>query len=117
VSLAAIATLAITVLWRSSADHRMLVCVIVSAAAIMLAVQSLFARKLLWGLAFLGVLGLFTPFRTGHLSPIFVTLLDMAALVLFAISPMVLKRTETAIIPTGAPGSVAATQPFINQPE
>jgi len=92
-------TLALAVLWRwSSPVYRTPVGVMVSAAAILLAIRALSARKFVWGFAFLGLLGVFTPFRSGHLSPALVTTFDMATLALFAISPIVLKRSPTIAV-------------------
>jgi hypothetical protein len=104
VRLVAMATLAITVLWRSSLDYRMPVSIVVSAGAIVLVVRSLSAGKLLWGLVFLGVLGVFTPWRSSQFSPVLVSILDLATLALFAVSPIVLRKSRTPLISSAPQG-------------
>lgn len=89
----ATATLATAVLFRSSADYRMPVCIIVSVATTVLAVRSLLVGKLVWALLFLGVLGIFTPFQRGQFSQEFVSIFDLATLALFAASPLLLRKS------------------------
>lgn len=88
------ATLAMAVLWRSSPDYRMPVCLVVSAGSIFLAVRSFSRGKFILGLLFLGTLGVFTPFRSGQFSHALVPILDMATLALFAASPFLITKSE-----------------------
>lgn len=69
--------------------------IIVSVAAAMLAVRSLFRGKLLWALPFLGVLGIFTPFHRTQFSHLIISILDMATLALLAASPMFLGKSTS----------------------
>ncbi len=109
------AMLAIAVLLHSP-DYRMAVCVIASVGAIGLAVQALSAHKVLWGLVFLGVLGVFTPFRSGQFSPAIVSILDMVTLALFTVSPIVLRKSLTPVA-SSPPAGVLRPRSFVNQPE
>jgi hypothetical protein len=95
ITLLTVATLAAAVLWRSSPDYRMAVGVIVSVGAIVLAVQALSAHKFVLGVLFLGVLGVFTPFRSSQFSGALVSTFDMLTLALFAASPLVFGKPET----------------------
>lgn len=113
-TLVSMATLAIAVLWRSSPDYRVPVGVIVSVVAIMLAVRALSTRKFIWGLLFLGVLGVFTPFRTNQFSHALVSTLDMATLALFALSPIMLRKSRTPVALAPIAGSLAV--PTVPQP-
>jgi hypothetical protein len=88
------ATLALAVLWRSSPDYRMTVCLVVSAGAIFLAVRSFSGGKFIVGLLFLGALGVFTPFQSSQFSHALVPILDMATLALFAASPFLIRKSE-----------------------
>ncbi|MGA8151758.1 MAG: hypothetical protein WB952_12470 [Terriglobales bacterium] len=108
------ATLAISVLWRSSPDYRIAVCVIVSVAAIMLAVRALYAHKFLSGLVFVGVLGVFTPFQSNRHSEVFVSVLEMATLALFAVSPIMIRKSLTPVASSSARGKLAP--PIVRQP-
>lgn len=101
-TLVSMATLSVAVLWRASPDHRMAVGVVVSAGAAVLALRTFFAGKLLWGLVFLGVLGVFTPLRSSQFTPALASILDLITLALFAISPIVLRQSRTLLI-AGAP--------------
>jgi hypothetical protein len=92
-TLLATATLAAAVLYRSPADFRLGVCIIVSVAAATLAVRSLFTGKLVWTLLFLGVLGVFTPFHRAQSSHLLISILDMATLALLAASPIILGKS------------------------
>jgi len=103
-------------LWRSSADYRMPVGVIVSTGAIVLVVRSLLAHKFILGLVFLGILGVFTPFRSGQFSQALVSILDMATLALFAASPIMLRKSLTAVA-SSPPVGVLRPRSFVNQPE
>jgi len=94
ITLSAIATLAFAVLFRSSPDYRMAICIIVSLATITLSIHSFLTGKLVWGLLFLGVLGIFTPFQRGQFSHVLISVLDMATLALFAVSPLILRKTQ-----------------------
>jgi hypothetical protein len=93
ITLFTVATLAAAVLWRSSPDYRMAVEVVVSVGAIVLAVSALSAHKIIWGLVFLGLLGLFTPFRSSQFSSALVSTFDMLTLALFAASPIMFRKS------------------------
>ncbi len=58
----------------------------------MLAVSALAAHKIVWGLVFLGLLGVFTPFRSGQFSSALVATFDMLTLALFAASPIMFRK-------------------------
>jgi hypothetical protein len=88
-------TLAVAVLFRSPSDFRMGLCIIVSVAAVTLAVRSLLTGKLVWALLFLGVLGAFTPFHLTQFSHLIISILDMATLALLAASPMLLGKSTS----------------------
>jgi len=98
-ALLATATLALAVLFRSPSDYRMAVCIIVSVAALTLALRCVVTRKLVWALPFLGILGLFTPFQLGRFSHPFVSIADMASLALFAASPVILRKSIMSVAP------------------
>jgi uncharacterized protein DUF6804 len=98
ITLIATATLAAGVLFRFSSDHRRVLSFIVSMAAVMLAVRSLSAGKILCALLFLSVLGIFTPFRSSQLSHALISVLDLATLALFAVSPMMLRRSRAVAL-------------------
>ena len=99
-ALLATLTLALAVLFRSPSDYRILVCIIVSAATISLAVRSLFIGKPVWALLFLAILGLFTPFQVSRLSYAFRSIVDMASLALFAASPFILSKSVLTVTPS-----------------
>ena len=82
----------------------------------MLAVRALSNHKFIWGLVFLGVLGVFTPFRSGQFSQALVSILDMATLALFAASPIMLRKSLTAVA-SSPPVGVLRPRSFVNQPE
>ena len=90
-----LATLALAsdVLLLSPPIHRVAVCAIVSVGAITLVLRCLLTRRVIWALPFLGVLGMFTPFQISRFSPRFLTIIDMASLMLFAAVPLILKKT------------------------
>jgi hypothetical protein len=96
-TLIATVTLAVAIWFRSPSDFRMGVCLIVSVAATTLAVRSLLTGKLVWTLLFLGVLGVFTPFHRTQFSHLFVSILDMATLALFAASPIILGKSANRL--------------------
>jgi len=104
------------VLWRSSNDHRTPICVIVSLAAIVLAVRSLSKAKFVWGLLFLGVMGVFTPFRSIQFSPTLISVLDLVTLALFTVSLMVLRKSRIPAVSTARKQNGALARPFTNQP-
>jgi len=104
VTLISVATLALAVLWRSAPDYRMAICIVVSLGGIILAIRALSVGKLIWGLVFAAVLGIFTPFRGAQFSHTVVAALDMATLVLFAVSPFLLRKSAT--IPASSAGSL-----------
>jgi hypothetical protein len=106
ITLLATAALAAAVLFRFSHDYRISVCVIVSLAALTLAVRSLSTGKLLSALLFLGVLGVFTPFRSSQFSNVFVSILDLATLALFAASPMMLRVSRTPAVTVAPQGKL-----------
>jgi hypothetical protein len=101
IALLATAALSLAVLYRSPTDYRMAVCVIVCVAATTLVVRCLFVGKILWALPFLGILGMFTPFQVGRFSHPLISIVDMMSLALFAISPMILRRSAMTL---AAPG-------------
>lgn len=94
-ALVATATLAGAVLFRPSFDYRTAVCIVVSMATTALAVRSLFLGKVAWAVVFVGVLGLFTPFQRLQSSQWLLSILDMAAMALFAASPLIFRRSIT----------------------
>ena len=86
-------TLAVSVLLRSPGEYRTLVCIVVTLAAIGLGLVMIFRGKPAWAIPFLGVLCIFTPFQIGQFSHLFVSILDMACLALFALWPMILRHS------------------------
>jgi hypothetical protein len=105
-TLLATAVLAAAVLFRFSHDYRVSVCIVVSLAALTLVVRSLSTGKLVWALLFVGVLGIFTPFRSRQLSTVLVSVLDLATLALFAVSPMMLRQSRTSAVTVATPGKL-----------
>jgi hypothetical protein len=97
VTLIAVVTLAAAILFRSPSDFRMWVCIIVSVAAITLAVRTVFTGKLVWTLLFLGVLGVFAPLHRTQFSHLIISILDMATLALLAASPMILGKSASPV--------------------
>jgi hypothetical protein len=93
ITLFTVVTLAAAVLWRSSPDYRVAVEIVVSVGAIVLAVSALSAHKIVWGLVFLGLLGVFTPFRSSQFSSALVATFDMLTLALFAASPIMFRKS------------------------
>ena len=71
----------------------MAVGVVVSVGAIVLAVSAFSAHKVIWGLVFLGLLGVFTPFRSSQFSSALVATFDMLTLALFAASPIMFRKS------------------------
>jgi hypothetical protein len=100
-TLIAITALAAAVLFRFSPGNRMPVCIVVCVATILLAVRSVLNGKFVWALLFLGLLGVFTPFRSNQFSQVIVSLFDLATLALFAVSPLLLRKS---VIPIGSNG-------------
>ncbi len=96
--------LSLAVLWQSAPEYRMAICVVVSVGGITLAIRALSTGKLLWALVFVGVLGVFTPFRISQFSHSLVAMLDMVTLALFAVSPLLLKKART--VPGASQGSL-----------
>jgi hypothetical protein len=94
VTLIATAALAFAVLFSTSPDYRIVICVIVSLATVTLSIHSFFTGRLVWGLLFLGILGIFTPFQRGQFSQLLISVLDMATLALFAATPLILRKTQ-----------------------
>jgi hypothetical protein len=107
-TLLSIVTLAITVLGRSVFDTRLPISVIVSLGGIVLAARALSTRKVLWAVAFLGVIGVFTPFRSTQFSQSWLAILDMAALALFAVSPILFRPSPIPVAALPYRGSIAA---------
>jgi hypothetical protein len=105
-TLLATAVLAAAVLFRFSHDYRITVCIVVSLAALTLVVRSLSTGKLVWALLFVGVLGIFTPFRSRQLSTVLVSILDLATLALFAVSPMMLRQSRASAVTVATPGKL-----------
>jgi hypothetical protein len=89
--------LAASELFRFPPDYRLPVCVIGSVAAVALVIGSLSTGKVVWALLFLGALGIFTPFRTGQLSHVLVSILDLATLALFASSSIMFRKSATPV--------------------
>jgi hypothetical protein len=105
--------LAVAALWRPSAEYRLTVSLVVCAGALLLTVRSFVIGKFVWGAAFVAVLAVFTPFRTGHWSPALVTSLDLAALALVAASPFMLRKpriTRLAKVAEVVPWRLAGPQ-------
>jgi hypothetical protein len=92
-ALCAAVALAASILFRDSLDHRMLVCIIVSVAAATIGIGAALTGKFMWALLFVSVLGLFTPFHPAQLSYVHNSILDMAAMALFAASPMMFGKS------------------------
>ena len=105
-TLLATAALAATVLFHWTHDYRVSLSVIVSLAALTLVVRSLSTGKLVWALIFLGVLGIFTPFRSGQFSSVLVSILDLATLALFSASPMMLRESRAPAVTVCAQGKL-----------
>jgi hypothetical protein len=80
-------------LFRYSLDYRMAVCIVVSVATITLAVRSLLTGKFVPAMLFASVLGLFTPFHPTQLSHVSTSVVDMAALALFAAAPIIFRKS------------------------
>jgi len=95
--------LATSVLFRSSPNYRMPVCVIVSMAGIMLAVRSLLTGKVAYAVVFLAILGIFTPFRSRQFSPVPASILDLLTLALLAASPMMIRKSTTPVVASATP--------------
>ncbi len=100
-ALLATLTLALAVLFRSPADYRLTVCIIVSLAAILFVAHCLMTARFLWALPFLALLGIFTPFHVSRFSHGFISILDMATMALFAATPMILRRSTMTIARPG----------------
>jgi hypothetical protein len=101
VALMATMTLALAVQFRSPADSRLAVCIIVSLAAVTLVSSCLFGGKVAWALPFLVILGLFTPFQIGRFSHELMSILDMATLALFAAAPVMLRKSTMTVTRVG----------------
>jgi len=110
ITLIATATLGVAVWFRSPSEFRMGVCIIVSVAAITLAVRSLFSGKLAWTLLFLGVLGVFAPFHRTQFSHSISSILDMATLALLAASPIIFGKSTGPFVLKDPHGSVVITR-------
>lgn len=92
--------LALAVLFRSPFDYRMVLCIIVSAAATTQVVHCPFGGKLLWTLPFLGILSVLTAFQFSRFPHQLISL-DMASLALLAASPMILRKSTMAVARPG----------------
>jgi len=105
IRLIATLTLAAAVLFRFPSDYRMGVCVIVSVATTMLAFRCLFTGRSLLALLFLGIRGIFTPQRS-QFSHVLISILDMATLALFAVSPLMLRKSTMTVVSSGPQGKL-----------
>jgi hypothetical protein len=97
-ALIAMMTLGATVSFHTPSDFRMGACIIVSLAAATVVVCSLCNGKFMWTLLFMGVLGMFTPFHRTQFSHLVISILDMATLVLFAASPIILGKSTRPFV-------------------
>jgi hypothetical protein len=52
---------------------------------------------MVWGVVFLGLLGVFTPFRSSQFSGALVCTLDMLTLALFAASPIMFRKSANRV--------------------
>jgi Family of unknown function (DUF6804) len=104
-TIAAIMALAVPIVSHSPASSGMVISIVVSLGALVLAVRAFSVNRFVWGLVFLGVLGLFTPFRSAEFSPALVLTLDLVTIALFAISPVVLKKSKTSVVSRNSAGS------------
>ncbi len=102
---AGIAALVLAVLSRSRSDYHMAISIVVSLGALALAVRAFSVVRLLWGLVFLGLLGVFTPFASAELPPSVALTFDLAALALFAISPVILRKSRTPAVSGNGAGT------------
>jgi len=100
-ALAAIVVLVVPIVSHSSTDSRITASIVVSVSALVLAFRAFALNRFLWGLVFLGVLGAFTPFRPEVFSPALVLTLNLVALALFAVSPVILKKSKTPVVSGG----------------
>jgi hypothetical protein len=98
-SLIALATLAAAVLFPPSTHQRTTVSIIVSLAAMVLFLRSLFGGKVGIAALFLAVLCVFTPFRSSPFSYRIFSIFELATLALFAASPIMFRKT---LMPTVA---------------
>ena len=112
-TLIATASLIIAVLFRFASAYRMPIAVIVSVAALVLAARSLFTGKIIWALLFMGVLGVFTPFRDNHFSGVLISTFDMASLALFALAPL---ASRGKVSPVHAQPGVVLNRPSFTPP-
>lgn len=102
---AAIAALVLAVLSRSRSDYHMAISIVVSLGALTLAVRAFSGVQFLWGLVFLGLLGVFTPFASAELPPALALIFDLVALALFAVSPVILRKSRTPAISSNGVGT------------
>jgi len=93
VTLIATVILAAAVCFGLPSDYRLSVSIIVSAAALLLVVQSLSTGRIMGALIFLGIVGVFTPLRSSQFSDTFTSILDLVTLALFAASPVLLRKS------------------------
>lgn len=98
ITLIAMMTLAATVSFHFPSDFRVGVCIIVLLVAATDVVRSLFAGKFMWTLLFMGALGMFTPFHPTQFSHLVISILDMATLVLFSASPILLGKSTRPFV-------------------
>ena len=106
ITLIATMPLAATVLLCSPSDFRVGVCIIVTLAAATVVVRSLFTGKFMWTLLFMGALDMLTPFHRMRFSHLVITILDMATLVLFAASPILLGKSTRPFVLKDPKGNV-----------
>ena len=95
-------TLALVVLFSCPTDYRIVVCIIVSLAAVTVVIRCLFAGKIVWAIPFIAVLGIFTPFQLGRLSHPIMSIIDMASLALFAAAPLILRKFSLTVTTPGS---------------
>ncbi len=97
---ASILALAVPLLSHSSPDSRMVISIVVSVGVLMLAIRAFSLARFVWGLVFLALLGVYTPFRSAEFSPRLYLIFDLVTLALFAVSPLILKRAKIPAIST-----------------
>jgi hypothetical protein len=103
-----VAALLIAVLWRSSLDYRFVVAFVVTVGAIAVVTQAARAERYIWVVVFLVIATLLNPILTGGLPPQVFLWTDVACLVAFAASLVLLKNKpilSMASITDRTPGS------------
>ena len=95
--------LATSVLFRPPLDYRVPVSIIVSVAAVMLAVQSLRIGKIAYAVLFVSIVGIFTPFRSHQFSPVLTSILDLLTLSLLGASSTMIRKSRRPVVSSVAP--------------